>query len=220
MALAARTVTAFRQRRFSYEDWLIFCFGAGIIGGTAVVLLFGEGALGRGLLAGEGREDLWGKGMISCLTETLKDGGLEQAMKEAGVVSLLAKRLLQMTAGWVAGLTICSPFFLLHYLLGRNVPFRGLGFSHIGKGRLGTSSVSLAFVSTGGDLWDYLGSPCRLGRRTGTPSSSGSFFSSTSFYRSRSSVRGDFSSPVMFSALLFQKPAKELTEVGICGLGL
>ena len=95
MALAARTVTAFRQRRFSYEDWLIFCFGAGIIGGTAVVLLFGEGALG----------------MISCLTETLKDGGLEQAMKEAGVVSLLAKRLLQMTAGWVAGLTICSPFF-------------------------------------------------------------------------------------------------------------
>ena len=38
MALAARTVTAFRQRRFSYEDWLIFCFGAGIIGGTAVVL--------------------------------------------------------------------------------------------------------------------------------------------------------------------------------------
>ena len=32
MALAARTVTAFRQRRFSYEDWLIFCFGAGIIG--------------------------------------------------------------------------------------------------------------------------------------------------------------------------------------------
>ena len=49
--------------------------------------------------------------MISCLTETLKDGGLEQAMKEAGVVSLLAKRLLQMTAGWVAGLTICSPFF-------------------------------------------------------------------------------------------------------------
>lgn len=111
MALAARTVTAFRQRRFSYEDWLIFCFGAGIIGGTAVVLLFGEGALGRGLLAGEGREDLWGEGMISCLTETLKDGGLEQAMKEAGVVSLLAKRLLQMTAGWVAGLTICSPFF-------------------------------------------------------------------------------------------------------------
>ena len=200
MALAARTVTAFRQRRFSYEDWLIFCFGAGIIGGTAVVLLFGEGALGRGLLAGEGREDLWGKGMISCLTETLKDGGLEQAMKEAGVVSLLAKRLL--------------------YLLGRNVPFRGLGFSHIGKGRLGTSSVSLAFVSTGGDLWDYLGSPCRLGRRTGTPSSSGSFFSSASFYRSRSFVRGDFSSPVMFSALLFQKPAKELTEVGICGLGL
>ena len=75
------------------------------------MLLFGEGALGRGLLAGEGREDLWGKGMISCLTETLKDGGLEQAMKEAGVVSLLAKLLLQMTAGWVAGLTICSPFF-------------------------------------------------------------------------------------------------------------
>ena len=41
IALAARTVTAFRQRRFSYDDWLIFCFGAGIIGGTAVVLLFG-----------------------------------------------------------------------------------------------------------------------------------------------------------------------------------
>ena len=74
MALAARTVTAFRQRRFSYEDWLIFCFGAGIIGEQRCAL-FGEGALGRGLLAGEGREDLWGKGMISCLTETLKDGG-------------------------------------------------------------------------------------------------------------------------------------------------
>lgn len=131
MALAARTVTAFRQRRFSYEDWLIFCFGAGIIGGTAVVLLFGEGALGRGLLAGEGREDLWGKGMISCLTETLKDGGLEQAMKEAGVVSLLAKRLLQMTAGWVAGLTICSPFFFAALPAGAECAFPGPWlFSH------------------------------------------------------------------------------------------
>ena len=111
IALAARTVTAFRQRRFSYDDWLIFCFEAGIIGGTAVVLLFGEGALGRGLLAGEGRETPWRKGMISFLTEALRDGGMEQVIKEASVVSLLAKRLLQMTAGWVAGLTICSPFF-------------------------------------------------------------------------------------------------------------
>lgn len=111
IALAARTVTAFRQRRFSYDDWLIFCFGAGIIGGTAVVLLFGEGALGRGLLVGNGGKNLWRKGMISFLTEALRDGGMEQVIKEAGVVSLLAKRLLQMTAGWVAGLTICSPFF-------------------------------------------------------------------------------------------------------------
>ena len=46
------------------------------------------------------------------------------------------------------------------------------------------------------------------------------FFFLLLFTVSRSSVRGDFSSPVMFSALLFQKPAKELTEVGICGLGL
>lgn len=56
MALAARTVTAFRQRRFSYEDWLIFCFGAGIIGGTAVVLLFGEGAAWEGACLQEKRE--------------------------------------------------------------------------------------------------------------------------------------------------------------------
>ena len=221
MALAARTVTAFRQRRFSYEDWLIFCFGAGIIGGTAVVLLFGEGALGRGLLAGEGREEPLGEG-----DDFLPDRDIERW--GAGTGNEGSRRC--ESAGKAAASDDCRMggrsndlqplLFLLHYLLGRNVPFRGLGFSHIGKGRLGTSSVSLAFVSTGGDLWDYLGSPCRLGRRTGTPSSSGSFFSSTSFYRSRSSVRGDFSSPVMFSALLFQKPAKELTEVGICGLGL
>lgn len=111
LALAARAVTAFRQRRFSYGDWLILCFGAGIIGGTAVVLLFGEGALGRGLLAGAGRENSCGMGMIFCLTEAFKDGGLEQAIKKTCIVNLLVQRLLQMTAGWAAGLTICSSFF-------------------------------------------------------------------------------------------------------------
>ena len=111
MALAARTVTAFRQRRFSYEDWLIFCFGAGIIGGTAVVLLFGEGATGKGLACRRRQGDLVGEGDDFLPDRDIERWGLEQAMKEAGVVSLLAKRLLQMTAGWVAGLTICSPFF-------------------------------------------------------------------------------------------------------------
>lgn len=111
LAWAVKNVTALRQRRFSYGDWLICCFGAGIIGGTAVVLLFGEGALGKGILVGAGREDIWGTGMSSCLTEVFRDGRPERIMREAGVVSLLAKRLLQMTAGWAAGLTICSAFF-------------------------------------------------------------------------------------------------------------
>ena len=158
------------------------------------MLLFGEGALGRGLLAGEGREDLWGKGMISCLTETLKDGGLEQAMKEAGVVSLLAKRLLQMTAGWVAGLTICSPFFCCITCWGGMCLSGALAFLTLERAS-GDFQCFSGFCFHRGDLWDYLGSPCRLGRRTGTPSSSGSFFFFYFFYRSRSSVRGIFHHP-------------------------
>ena len=125
------------------------------------MLLFGEGALGRGLLAGEGREDLWGKGMHFLPDRDIERWGLEQAMKEAACESA-GKAAASDDCRMGGRLNYLQPLlFWLHYLLGRNVPFRGLGFSHIGKGRLGTSSVSLAFVSTGGDLWDYLGSPCR-----------------------------------------------------------
>ena len=220
MALAARTVTAFRQRRFSYEDWLIFCFGAGIIGGTAVVLLFGEGALGRGLLAGRRQGGPLGEGDDFLPDRDIERCGMEQAMKEAGVVSLLAKRLLQMTAGWVAGLTICSPFFFGCITCWGGMCLSGaLAFLTLEKGVWGLP-VFLWLLFPQGVIYGITWQSLQLGRRTGTPSSSGSFFSSASFYRSRSSVRGDFSSPVMFSALLFQKPEKELTEVGICGLGL
>ena len=120
------------------------------------------------LLVGNGRENLWGKGMISCLTEALKDGGLEQVIKKAGIVSLLAKRLLQMAAGWVAGLTICSPFFFGCITCWGGMCLSGaLAFLTLEKGVWGLPVFLWLLFPPGGDLWDYLGSSCRLGRRTG-----------------------------------------------------
>mgnify|MGYP000187625620 CR=1 FL=1 len=109
------------------------------------------------MLAGEGREDLWGRDDF-LPDRDIERWGLEQAMKEAGVVSLLAKRLLQMTAGWVAGLTICSPFFLAALPAGAECAFPGPWLSHIGKAS-GTSSVSLALFPQGviyGITWAVL----------------------------------------------------------------
>ena len=121
--------------------------------------------------------------------------------------SLLAKRLLPDDCRMGGRSNDLQPLLLLHYLLGRNVPFRGLGFSHIGKGRLGTSSVSLALFPQGviyGITWAVLAG--WAGGREHRLHLAAFFF--YFFYRSRSSVRGDFSSPVMFSALLFQKASK------------
>ena len=111
LAAAARNMMALRQRRFSYGDWLMCCFGAGIIGGTAIVLLFGEGALAGGVLVKEAGEKSWAWGVISYFTEVFQPEGLSRMIQKDGFVVLLAKRLFQITAGWIAGLTICSEFF-------------------------------------------------------------------------------------------------------------
>lgn len=176
--------------------------------GTAVVLLFGEGARGRGLLCRRsGQGGSLGEGMISRSTETLKDVGWEQAMKEAYAVSLLQKRLLQMTAGWVAGSTICSPSFWPHHLLGRNGAFLGLGFSSLSKGVWGPP-VFLWFLFQQGEIYGITWQSLQAGPDTATNRSSGSFFSSASFYRSGVLLEVIFSSPVTFSAPLIPRLRK------------
>lgn len=111
LAGAAWNRVVFRGHRFSYEDWLMCCFGIGITGGTAIVLLFGEGAMGSGVFVKEAGETGWEGGIVSYITRVFQSPGISGIIQKEGFVVLLMKRLFQLTAGWIAGLTICSRFF-------------------------------------------------------------------------------------------------------------
>lgn len=77
-----------RLSGFVYQDWLLLCFILGILGGTAAVLVFGNGLILTGVLGGT-------------------SGG---NAPEAAFFRVFRKRASQVSMGWLAGLTVCSRF--------------------------------------------------------------------------------------------------------------
>ena len=53
----------------TYQDWLLFCFVLGVLGGTATALAFG-GPVVQGCIlgaAGTAGEPVWGQGFPGCV---------------------------------------------------------------------------------------------------------------------------------------------------------
>ena len=76
-----------RAGKWRYPDWLLLAFTAGIVAGTAAVRLFGGNLI---------REQLEG------VTYAAGPPTWEFYIK------VLMRRLFQITAGWIIGMTICS----------------------------------------------------------------------------------------------------------------
>ena len=78
-----------RLGTLTYEDWLLFCFTAGIFCGTAAALAFG-GPTGQGGILGAAGS--FGSG--------------NRGVKEYIIV--FRQRALETCGGWLAGVTVCS----------------------------------------------------------------------------------------------------------------
>lgn len=77
---------------FIYQDWLLFCFLLGILGGTAAVLAFGDSLVMGGILGAAG-QPFFQEG----------NGAWAEAF-----FRVFRQRAAEVCAGWLAGLTICS----------------------------------------------------------------------------------------------------------------
>lgn len=75
---------------FSYQDWLLFCFVLGIVGGTAAAVAFG-GPVVQGCVLGA--------------AGTVRTRGEYSAGE---FLSVWKHRAFETGVGWVAGLTVCS----------------------------------------------------------------------------------------------------------------
>ena len=113
LAEAARNMTARRHRRFSYGDWLCFCFIAGVTAGTAAALSFGNAASAeiRAFEYAVPSASLWAAGLKARLADAVVVGGIKKTLANGVFLTVLIKRLFQAGAGWLAGLMICSRFF-------------------------------------------------------------------------------------------------------------
>ena len=113
LAEAARNMTARRHRRFSYGDWLCFCFIAGVTAGTAAALSFGNAASAeiRAFEYAVPSASLWAAGLKARLADAVVAGGIKKTLANGVFLTVLIKRLFQAGAGWLACLMICSRFF-------------------------------------------------------------------------------------------------------------
>ena len=113
LAEAARNMTARRHRRFSYGDWLCFCFIAGVTAGPAAALSFGNAASAeiRAFEYAVPSASLWAAGLKARLADAVVAGGIKKTLANGVFLTVLIKRLFQAGAGWLAGLMICSRFF-------------------------------------------------------------------------------------------------------------
>ena len=80
LAEAARNMTARRHRRFSYGDWLCFCFIAGVTAGTAAALSFGNAASAeiRAFEYAVPSASLWAAGLKARLADAVVAGGIKR----------------------------------------------------------------------------------------------------------------------------------------------
>ena len=78
-----------RLGTLTYEDWLLFCFTAGIFCGTAAALAFGGPTVQGCILGAAGS---FGSG--------------NRGVKE--YITVFRQRALETCGGWLAGVTVCS----------------------------------------------------------------------------------------------------------------
>ena len=175
LAEAARNMTARRHRRFSYGDWLCFCFIAGVTAGTAAALSFGNAASAeiRAFEYAVPSASLWAAGLKARLADAVVAGGIKKTLANGVFLTVLIKRLFQAGAGRPYDL---QPFlFRVPDSLGRDVRFCFFCCADPGKGGRGAAVLSLVFISSGNYLFFCMDSPCRLGRGKRTAPESGGF---------------------------------------------
>lgn len=117
---------------FTYQDWLLFCFVMGILGGTAAALAFGEPTV---------------QGCILGAAGTL-NGSREYGLKEFPAV--YKQRALETCGGWLAGLTVCSQmlFGFLTFYAGMSLAVV-LSVLTMRKGILGMAAFLCAILPHG-----------------------------------------------------------------------
>ena len=100
LAEAARNMTARRHRRFSYGDWLCFCFIAGVTAGTAAALSFGNAASAeiRAFEYAVPSASLWAAGLKARLADAVVAGGIKKTLAN-GVCSRFFFGCLTVWAG-------------------------------------------------------------------------------------------------------------------------
>ena len=73
----------------TYQDWLLFCFVLGVLGGTAAALAFG------------------GPVVQGCLLGAAGTAGAGNRYGAKDFLAVWKQRAFETGAGWLAGLTVC-----------------------------------------------------------------------------------------------------------------
>jgi hypothetical protein len=74
----------------TYQDWLLFCFVLGVLGGTAAALAFG------------------GPVVQGCILGAAGTAGAGNRYGAKDFLAVWKQRAFETGAGWLAGLTVCS----------------------------------------------------------------------------------------------------------------
>ena len=74
----------------TYQDWLLFCFVLGVLGGTAAALAFG------------------GPVVQGCIRGAAGTAGAGNRYGAKDFLAVWKQRAFETGAGWLAGLTVCS----------------------------------------------------------------------------------------------------------------
>ena len=74
----------------TYQDWLLFCFVLGVLGGTAAALAFG------------------GPVVQGCILGAAGPAGAGNRYGAKDFLAVWKQRAFETGAGWLAGLTVCS----------------------------------------------------------------------------------------------------------------
>ena len=134
-----------RLGTLTYEDWLLFCFTAGIFCGTAAALAFGGPTVQGCILGAAGS---FGSG--------------NRGVKEYIIV--FRQRALETCGGWLAGVTVCSQmlFGFLTFYAGMSLAVV-LSVLTIRKGLLGIAAF-LCTVLPHGLVYSWCGTCCQAGQ--------------------------------------------------------
>lgn len=119
-------------RRLTYQDWLLFCFVLGVLGGTAAALAFGGAVVQESILGAAGM--------------SAAKGG--HGSKE--FLGVWKHRALETGAGWLSGLTVCSQmlFGFLTFYWGMSLAV-AMSVLTMQKGILGIAAFFLTMLPQG-----------------------------------------------------------------------